>query len=71
MSVQTLKERLEKFASDIEKAFSDVHQVEADLSNRIGTIAETYGQLQNKIDLQKQSLRSDRFRLSAFKFVVI
>ena len=56
MSVQTLKERLEKFAVDIEKAFSDVHQVEADLSNHIGTIAETYGQLQNKIDLQKQSL---------------
>ena len=58
MSVDTLKTRLEKFAIDIEKAFGDVHQVEADLANHIGTISETYGQTQTQINIIKQTMDS-------------
>ena len=56
LGVQTLKQRLEKFAGDIEKAFDDVHQVEMDLSNHIGTIGETYGQMNNQMSILKQSV---------------
>ena len=55
MNVQTLKQRLEKFAADIEKAFNGVHQVESDLLNHVGLMGVTYNQQQQQIDKFKET----------------
>ncbi len=50
MNMQTLRQKLDKFALDIEKAFSDVQQTNLDLQNHIGTISQAYGQQQEQLN---------------------
>ena len=47
---QSLRQQLDKFAVDIEKAFFTANQVDLDLSNHIGTMGEAFGQPQTSIN---------------------
>ena len=49
MNVQTLKQQLDKFAGDIEKAFNEARQATDDVARHVGDMGNTYVQQQGHI----------------------
>ncbi len=63
MNVQTLRQELDKFAVDIERAFTTANQADLDIQNHCGTMGEAYQQQNAKIAYAENILQEHARKL--------